>query len=80
MRQTAHSNVTVRYCQARSKLQYAVKDFVEKRVVFEHEGAIYSYFSTSATQDEEFAPVQGVERAKTYYGVQKIYRETEGER
>ena len=38
VRQTSHPNVTLRYCQVRSKLQYAVKDFVEKRVIFEHEG------------------------------------------
>lgn len=57
-----------------------MKDFVEKRIIFEHEGAIYSYFSTSAGQDAEFAQVQGVDRAYTHYGVQKIYRESEGER
>ena len=80
MKQTSHPNVTLRYCQVRSKLQYAVKDFVEKRIIFEHEGAVYTYFSTSANQDDEFAPVQGVERALTYYGVQRIHRESEGER
>ena len=54
---------------------------MEKRVIFEHEGAIYSFFSSTAAEAEtEFEPVEGVERACTFYGVQKIYRESEGER
>ena len=58
----------------RSKLQYAVKDFAEKRVVFAHDQAVYCFFSSSQSAEEEFAPVEGVERAETFYGVQKLYR------
>ena len=66
---TSHPNVTLRYSQVRSKLQYAVKDFVEKRIVFSHENAVYCFFSSSSLQDQEFEPVNAVERAHTFYGV-----------
>ena len=63
----------------RSKLQYAIKDFVEKRITFAHDETIYCFFSScpngqdSATVDM-FPPRDQVERAHTFYGAQKIYR------
>lgn len=48
MKETSHPNVRLYYSQVRSKLQYAVKDFVEKRIIFCHDDAIYSYFSSGS--------------------------------
>lgn len=75
VRPTEHANVTLCYSHVRSKLQFAVKDFVEKRITFAHEDAVYSFFSASANSEEEFAPVEGVERGETHYGVMRVSRD-----
>ena len=57
-----------------------MKDFVEKRLVFSNDEVIYCYYSTSSLQDAEFSQEKGIERAETIYGVQKIYRDPDGDR
>ena len=60
----------------RSKLQFAVKDFVEKRFTFAHQGAIYSFFSACPSNSEEAFPIlEGIERGETHYGVLCISRD-----
>ena len=73
---TEHPNVTLWHSQVRGKLQLATKDFVEKRVVFAHDKAVYSFFSSNSalTDAQLFAPLDGVERGETYYGATKISR------
>ena len=63
----------------RSKLQFAVKDFVEKRITFSHGDSVYSFCSAApiaGTETEQiFPPVEGIERGQTHYGVMRIHRD-----
>lgn len=63
------------HSKVRSKLQQSVKDFVEKRIIFAHGKAVYSYFSACANSKEEFPLDEGVERGETHYGVMRISRD-----
>ena len=63
---TEHPNVTLWYSQVRSKLQLAMKDFVEKRITFAHDDCLYSFCSAVPTaevdSESRFPPVDGIER------------------
>ena len=60
----------------RTKLQFKARDFFEKKVLFVEDGKSYCYFSTSASQ-AEMPNKEGVDRAETLFGIQKIERRQE---
>ena len=60
----------------KSPLNFANRDFVDKQIVFSHDKkVVYGYFSCVPNCSELTPVPEKVERAKTIFGIQKIYRD-----
>lgn len=63
-----------------------MKDFVEKRITFTHDNAVYSFCSavpavdSSETEVNIFPRVEGIERGETHFGVMCIRRDATTQR
>lgn len=78
VQRTPHKNVVLQYSQVRSKLQFKARDFFEKKVIFVDNDKLYCYLSTATSQ--EMPNKEGLERAETIFGIQKIERRPEDDK
>lgn len=51
-----------------------LRDFVDKQIMFSHNGAIYIYYSMVEDSNTVREPHPKSERGSTFFGVQKIFR------
>jgi len=51
--ETEHPNVFLNYFRYKKVLIFTPKDYGDKQIIFEHEGAIYTYSTTNGKGAEE---------------------------
>ena len=55
VRDTSHKNVKLTHSLFKSKMRFNAKTFVEKRVMFSHEGnSVYSYLTRNTTCEQDY--------------------------